>query len=83
MRSLNTKRVLSALGFLTILASPAFAQEPHYHHRHASMHQSDVGPSQRGIFNMMVTPNIAPNPDDPAETGGGSVGYNQMLREEW
>ena len=80
MRSLNTKRVLSALGFLTILASPALAQVPHHHRHHASLQQSDpVGPSERGIYNMMVTP----NPDDPAETGGGSVGYNQMLREEW
>jgi hypothetical protein len=83
MRSLNTKLVLSALGFLTILASPAFAQEPHYHHRHASLHQSDpVGPSQRGVYNMMITPNIARSPDDPAETGGGSVGYNAMVHDD-
>jgi hypothetical protein len=82
MRLLNTKLVLSALGFLTIVASPAFAQEPHYHHRHASLHQSDpVSPSQRGIYNMMVTPDIARSPDDPAETGGGSFGYNENLRE--
>ena len=84
MRSLKTKLVLSALGIVTMFASPACAQEPHYHHRHASLHQSDpVGPGQRGIYNMMVTPNIGRSPDDPAETGGGSVGYNEMLREEW
>ena len=80
MRSLNTKLVLSALGILTMFASPAFAQEPHYHHhRHASLQQSDpVGPSERGIYNMMVTP----NPDDPATTGGGSVGYNELERTD-
>jgi hypothetical protein len=83
MRSLSTKLVLPALGFLTIFASPAFAQEPHYHHRYASLHQSDpVGPRERGIYNMMITPNLAPTPDDdPAATGGGSVGYNENLRE--
>jgi hypothetical protein len=85
MRSLKTKLVLSALlGALTLFASPAFAQEPH--HRHASVHQvtSDpVVPSGRGTYNMVITRNIAINPDDPTETGGGSVGYNEMLREEW
>ena len=71
MRSPKTKPVLSALGVLTLFASPAFAQE------------LPVGPSARGTYNMVITPNIAINPDDPTETGGGSVGYNAMLREEW
>jgi len=71
MKSLKTKVVLSALGMLTLFASPAFAQE------------HPVGPSARGTYNMVVTRNITINPDDPTETGGGSVGYNEMLREEW
>ncbi len=86
MRSLKTKLVLSALGIVTMFASPACAQEPHYyHHRHASLQQSDpVRPSERGIYNMMITPNIARSPDDPAETGGGSFGYNENLRKnDW
>jgi hypothetical protein len=85
-----------------MFASPAFAQEPHHHHRHASLPVRDVGPdgqsgrnvynmvitpgpSQRGnIYNMVITPNTALPADDPTETGGGSVGYNEMLREdEW
>jgi hypothetical protein len=84
MRSLKTKLVLSALGILTMFASPACAQEPHYHHRHhASLQQSDpVGPNQRGIYNMMVTPDIARTTDNPAATGGGSVGYNEMLHDD-
>jgi hypothetical protein len=102
MRSLNTKLVLSALGILTMFASPAFAQEPPHHHRHASLQVRDVGPvgpSGRAVYNMVITPdpsqrgNIynmvinpirqnAPIPDDsPTETGGGSVGYNEMVRE--
>jgi len=42
-------------------------------------------PSQRGnIYNMVVTPirQIGPTADDdPTETGGGCVGYNEMVRE--
>ena len=84
MRSLKTKLVLSALGILTMFASPACAQEPHYHHRHASLHQSDpVSPRERGVYNMMITPNLAPTPDDdPAATGSGSVGYNAMVHDD-
>ena len=94
MRSLNTKLVLSALGILTMFASPAFAQEPH-HHRHASLQVRDVGPvgpSGRAVYNMVITPdpsqrgniyNMVINPlDDPARTGGGSVGYNELERED-
>ena len=74
MRSLSTKLV-------------AFAQEPHHHHRHTSLQVRDVGPvgpSGRAVYNMVITPNIAPTPEDPTETGGGSVGYNEMIRDdEW
>ena len=84
MRSLKTKLVLSSLGIVTMFASPTCAQEPHYHHRHASLHQSDpVSPRERGVYNMMITPNLAPTPyDDPAATGGGSVGYNAMVHDD-
>jgi hypothetical protein len=79
MSSLNTKLALSALSVLTLFVSPACAQQLH-HHRHASLQQSQP-PSARGTY--MFTPNIAHNPDDPTEAGGGSVGYNEMLRQEW
>ena len=91
MRSLNTKLVLTALGILTIVA-PAFAQEPHHHHRHSSLTSVPVGQSGRNIYNMVITPdpsqrgniyNMVINPlDDPAETGGGSVGYNELERTD-
>ena len=86
MRSLNTKLVLSALSILTMFASPAFAQEPH-HHRHTSLQVRDVGPvgpSGRAVYNMVITPNVPRITDDPTETGSGSVGYNEMIRDdEW
>ena len=93
MRSLNTKLVLSALGILTMFASPTFAQElHHHHHRHASLTSVPVGQSGRAVYNMVITPdpsqrgniyNMVINPvDDPALTGGGSVGYNELERED-
>ena len=95
MRSLNTKLALSALGILIMFESPALAQEPHHHHRHASLQVRDigpVGPSGRNIYNMVITPdpsqrgniyNMVINPlDDPAKTGGGSVGYNELERTD-
>ena len=91
MRSLNTKLVFTALGILTMVASPTFAQEPR-HHRHASLTSVPVGQSRRAIYNMVITPdpsqrgniyNMVINPlDDPATTGGGSVGYNDLERED-
>ena len=95
MRSPSTKLVLSTLGILMMFASPAFAQEPHHHHRHASLQVRDVGPvspSGRAVYNMVITPdpsqrgaiyNMVINPlDDPATTGGGSVGYNELERTD-
>ena len=40
-------------------------------------------PSQRGnIYNMVITPNVPRITDDPTETGAGSVGYNDLERED-
>jgi hypothetical protein len=44
MRSLNTKLVLSALRILTMLATPAFAQEPYRHWT------GPTDPSGRGVY---------------------------------
>ena len=83
-----------------MFASPALAQEPHHHHRHASLTSVPVGQSGRAVYNMVITPespsqrgniyNMVVTPirqigptadDDPTETGGGCVGYNEMVRE--
>lgn len=88
MKLLNAKLAVSALSILTILASPAFAQKAH---RHSSQqHATDaVDPNGRGLYNVVppVDPsgrniyNMVPAPDNPAITGGGSVGYNQNLQD--
>src|SRR6516164_8047173 len=91
MRSPNTKLVLTAFGILTMVGSSAFAQEPH-HQRHGSLTLVPVGQSGRAVYNMVITPdpsqrgniyNMVINPlDDPATTGGGSVGFNELERED-
>jgi hypothetical protein len=79
MRSLNTKLLLTALGILTMFASSAFAQEP-YHH----------GKSGRAVYDMAITPGQGDNIynmvfdslDNPATTGGGSLGWNELNRTD-
>jgi hypothetical protein len=78
MKSLNAKLVLSALGIVAMLTSPAFAQKPH---RDPSQQQHTSDPvleSGGGIYDMVPNPG---NPDSPEVTGGGSIGYNQSLRD--
>ncbi len=79
MKSLNTKLVLSALGIVAVLTSPAFAKNPH---RQASQQRMTSDPalqSGRGIYNMVPTPYDSPY--DPGASGGGSSGYNQSLHD--
>ena len=78
MNSLNTKLVLSALGIIGMLTSPALAKKPH----RQSFQQQDPAPqSGRGIYNMVPMPYGPAAPYDPAATGGGSFGYNQRLHD--
>ena len=77
MRSLNTKLLLTAVAILTMVASPAFAQQPHRH-----------GQSGRAVYNMVTAPdpslyNMVFDPlDNPATTGGGSLGWNELNRTD-
>ena len=77
MRLLNTKLALTALGILTMVASPAFAQEPHHH-----------GQSGRAVYNTVIAPDpslydmVFDPLDNPATTGGGSLGYNELERTD-
>ena len=89
MTSLNAKLEISALGIITMLASPAFAQRVHRHAppQHATT-PDPIDPNGRGIYNMApLDPsgreiyNAVPIPDSPAETGGGNLGYNRNLRD--
>jgi hypothetical protein len=80
MKSLNTKLVLSALGIIAMLASPALARTAH---RQPSQQQVTSDPavrSGRAIYNMV--PYGAGDRYDPAATGGGSAGYNQNLHDD-
>ena len=87
MRSLNTKLLLTAVGILTMVGSSAFAQEPH-HQRHGSLTLVPVGQSGRAVYNMVTAPdpslyNMVFDPlDNPATTGGGSLGWNELNRTD-
>jgi hypothetical protein len=66
-----------------MFASPAFAQK--LHHRDRSQQPVTSGAadqSGRGIYNMVATPQGIYNMDDPALTGGGSVGWNELNRTD-
>jgi hypothetical protein len=77
MKSLSTKRVLSAFGIAAMLTSPAFAQKLHRQPSQQEWMTSDpVRQNGRGIYDMV------PSPNDPMATGGGSLGYNQSLHDD-
>jgi hypothetical protein len=78
------KKLLSTVAVLTALATPAFAQYAPQDYQTAvrpSAHEQSAG-RQSGLHAFAMVPRgpSASNLDDPALTGGGSVGYNQMNR---
>ncbi len=81
MKSLSTKLLLSAVGIVAMLASPALAaQKPH---RQPSPQQMTLDPSARSGRNLYdMAPSGSANRYDPANTGGGSLGYNQNLHDD-
>jgi hypothetical protein len=81
MKSLNMKLVFSAVGIVAMLASPAFAaNKPH---RQSSQQQITSNPPARSGRNLYdMAPAGAGNRYDPANTGGGSLGYNQNLHDD-
>ncbi|MGC1698670.1 MAG: hypothetical protein WA796_08090 [Pseudolabrys sp.] len=86
------KKFLTTLAVLTAFAAPAFAQSfdadagtgnvlsfvptptaPHDHKissRQSGLHSFAMVPGRGSVFNS----------ESPANTGGGSLGYNEMLR---
>jgi hypothetical protein len=86
------KKFLTTLAVLTAFAAPAFAQSfdpdagtgnvlsfvppptaPHDHkipRRQSALHSFAMVPGPGSVFNS----------ESPANTGGGSLGYNEMLR---
>ena len=72
------------------IASPAFAEffnaqegtgELPFSYGSIAPHHGKIAVRQSGLhaFASVPSPQGDPNPNDPALTGGGSVGYNQML----
>jgi opacity protein-like surface antigen len=81
MKSLNMKLVLSAVGIVALLASPAFAaQKPHRQPSQQQVTSDAPARSGRGLYDMV--PNGWGSRYDPANTGGGSLGYNQNLHDD-
>ena len=79
------KKLLATLALLTAVGTPAFAQyNPKDYQdtvRPMVQHQRSVG--QHGFNAFAMVPGGASAPtslDDPSLTGGGSVGYNEMIR---
>ena len=86
------KKFLTTLAALTAFATPAFAQsfDPDvgtgnllpFAYTPAARQDLKIAARQSGLqsFAMVPGPSSAFNPNSPALTGGGSLGYNEMLR---
>ena len=89
------RRFLTTLAVLSALATPAFAQSfctcdgtgnvlkltnnPITYQNRAPAIPA-IGQSGLDTFAMVPGPSSAFNSNSPAATGGGSLGYNEMLR---
>jgi hypothetical protein len=89
------KKFLTTLAVLTAFATPAFAQSfctcdgtgnvlkftnnPITYQNQAAAILA-IGQSGLNAFAMVPGPGAAFNSNGPAATGGGSLGYNEMLR---
>jgi hypothetical protein len=85
-------KFLTTLAVLTVFATPAFAQsfDPDngtgnvlpFSHKSTAPQNNKTAVRQSGLhaFAMVPGPGSAFNSNSPAATGGGSLGYNEMLR---
>ncbi len=79
------KKFLATLAVLTVVATPAIAQSfctcdgtgPITLPQNAAIAAPQSG---QNAFAMVSAPSSASNSDSPAAAGGGSLGYNEMLR---
>jgi hypothetical protein len=78
------KKLLTTLAVLTAIATPTFAQYAPQDYqtvvRPNGQHKSAVRQSGIHAFAMVPSTSASSSLDDPSLTGGGSVGYNQLLR---
>jgi len=86
------KTFLTTLALLTAVATPAFAQSfctcdgtgnvLTFTHNPIALPAQNIATGRRGLdsFAMVPSARSAYTPNGPAATGGGSFGYNEMLR---
>ena len=86
------KKILTLLSVLSTLTTPAFAQSfctcdgtgnvLTFSRNPITVQNVASAPNTRGLQAYAAVPGAdrAANPNAPAETGGGSLGYNEMLR---
>ena len=86
------KKILTTLVVLAVFATPAFAQSfctcdgtgnvLTFTHNPITLSKQATAANHNGLnaFAMVPGPGQASNSDSPTNTGGGSLGYNGMLR---
>jgi hypothetical protein len=86
------KKFMTTLAVLTVIATPAFSQsfDPDngtgnvlpYAPTPTAPQNDKIAVRQSGLhsFAMVSNPRSASNPNSPEATGGGSLGYNELLR---
>jgi len=91
-RRSDMKKFLTTLAVLTAIATPAFAQsfDPEsgtgnvlpFSYAPTAPRNDKIAVDRSGLHSFAMVPNSrsTSNPDSPEATGGGSAGYNEMLR---
>jgi hypothetical protein len=80
------KKFPTTLAVLTAFATPALAQSTGnvlaFSYKPTTSQNGKTAVRQSGLhsFAKVPVPGSAFNPDSPAATGGGSLGYNELLR---
>ena len=86
------KKFLTTVAMLTAFATPAFAQsfDPDagtgnvlpFAQTPNAPHDHKIAARQSGLHSFAMVPRTGSvfNAESPANTGGGSLGYNEMLR---
>ena len=83
------KKLLTTIAVLTAFATPTFAQsfDPTgnalpFARTPTAPHDHKIAARQNGLHSFAMVPGPASgvNSESPQNTGGGSLGYNEMLR---
>jgi hypothetical protein len=77
------KKFLATLTVLTAISTPAFSGNVlPFSHKGTDLRNDKTAFSQGALRAFAAAPGVGSiaDPNSPAATGGGSVGYNEMLR---